>query len=232
MEILDILQSPRIRALEDIIIGYMEYGRVLSKTMDDLGVAEMRKHLIDKALIENCKDELREDILYFDKLLKREERKIKKKCKDTWNDIINDDVFLGEKDLNLCGKISIGSDYPALHPLQGDDRQTLWDMLVDESFRDNHASVEAYNSQEIYNKKLRRAEKELDSLWRKFVEVSREDEFIESLNLSDGFSHLYKKSFLAITDLIYVRTFETEIKIIEEPDIGEIYIPFKQQEKS
>jgi len=222
MEILDILQSPRIQSLEDIIIGYMEYTG-FSDVMDKLGVAKRRKYLIDKALVENCAEELREDILYFDKLLKEEVRKMEKICEDTWKDIINDDVFLGEKNLNVCGKISIGSEYPALHPLQGDDRQTLWDMLVDESFRDNHAHVEAYNSKENYKKQKNRNRQEPDPLWREYMEVSREDEFVESLNLSDGFFHLYKNTFLAITDLIYVRTFETEIKIIEESDIDSVY---------
>jgi len=222
MEILDILQSPRIQSLEDIIIGYMEYSGY-SDVMDKLCVAQMRKRLIDKTVVENCAEELREDILYFDKLLKKEERKMKKMCKETWNDIANDDVFLGEKDLNVCGKISIGSEYPALHPLQDDDRQSLWDMLVDESFRYNYAYVEAYNSKENYKKQKNRKKQEPDPLWREYMEISREDEFIESLNLSDGFFHLYKNSFLAITDLIYVRTFETEMKIIEEPDIGSRY---------
>jgi len=223
MKILDILNSPRIRSLEDIIVGYMEYTS-FSDVIDELGIAKMRKHLIDKKLVENCKEELREDILYFDKLLKKEVKKIEKKCKETWKDIVNDDVFLGEKDLDVRGKISLGCEYPTLHPLQDDDRQSLWDMLVDESFSNNHAYVEAYNSTNNYYNKIRRKRQEPDPLWKEYMEISPEDEFIESLNLSGSFFILYKNSFLAITDLIYVRTFETEIKIIEEPNIGSPYI--------
>jgi len=203
----------------------VEYGK-FGKTIEDLGIAEMRKHLLDKALIENCAEELREGILYFDKHLKKEVKKMEKLCKETWYNVVGDEEFLGEENLDVRGLISIGRDYPTLHPLQSDDRQTLWDLLVDESCRSNKAHVRTdkmkWNHEYLkwHNNEKRKRAKSDRWMMVQDLEKSNEEKFIDSLNVSSDFYHLYRHSFLALTDLIYVRTFETEIKIIEEPDLN------------
>jgi len=219
MKILEILNSSRIRTLEDVIVGYMERGGY-SNVVDELGIVERRKRLIDKALLAHCADELREDILHFDELLKKEVEKMEKMCKETWYDIVGDDVFLGEKDLYVCGKISMGSNYSTLHPLQDDDRQTLWDLLVDESFRQNHACVRTKAMIWNFDRQEKREGREPTFFYDKDADVFFDNEFLDSLHLSVGFAELYKKSYLALTDFIYIRTFETAIHIIEEPHIG------------
>jgi len=218
MEILDILKSARIRSLEDMIYGYVEFGK-FSSTIEELGIAEMRKQIIDKALLDNCADALREDILHFDKQLRREVKKMEKLCRETWYNIVGDEEFLGPEDLKLRGKISIGSDYPPLHPLQGDDRQTIWDLLVDEYYRSNKAYVRTEKMIWNFEDQERREGRMPNPKWRCDMKECCGNDFLDNLNLSVGFRKLYKHSFLALTDLIYVRTFETEVKIIEEPEI-------------
>ena len=126
---------------------------------------------------------------------------------------IKDKDFFGDN-IELRAKCFLGYDYPELHPVQGDDRQELWDAICDSGWnplyedgvtiptltlpRDSGDSFDSLTG--------------MDSLppnWNEGLDL----ELTKDLHLISPFHHLLDHTKFAITDFLYVRKFETEINI-------------------
>ena len=105
-------------------------------------------------------------------------------------------------------------EYPALHPIQGEDRQELWYALCDEDLNPLYA-----DGISILTLTFPRDE---DYTFDSFIGMDcpppnwnegLDPELTKDLHLISQFHKLFQHMLFAITDFIYVRKFRTEINV-------------------
>ena len=129
-----------------------------------------------------------------------------------WETVKDNNTFGDE--ITLTAKCFLGYKYPELHPVQGEDRQELWDAICDPDWN------------RMYDKGVSMMSLSLPTLkkysFETFIGMDcpppnwNEDldrELTKDLHLTSAFHHLFEHTKFAITDFIYVRKFETEINI-------------------
>ena len=111
--------------------------------------------------------------------------------------------------------------YPELHPVQGEDRQELWDAICDPGWNMmyNHGvSMMALSLPGLIN-----------CSFESFIGMDcpppnwnegLDHDLTKDLHLISAFHHLFDHTKFAITDFIYVRTFETEVNIEINKHVG------------
>jgi hypothetical protein len=118
------------------------------------------------------------------------------------------------EEMELTAKIYLDADYPALRPIQGDDRQDLWYALCDDDLNPMYADgisvlTLTFPRDEGYT---------FDSFigmdcpppnWNEGFDP----ELTKDLHLISQFHNLFQHMLFAITDFIYVRKFRTEINV-------------------
>ena len=194
----------------EIIQKYNDY-RCYNSDNDVL--LSLRKDIINKQVLANQK-ELLPDIIAFNEALREALREMYDRAHHIWDKMI-DIIDEGDgKEMELTAKCYLDTDYPVLHPIQGDDRQDLWYALCDDELNPMYADgisvlTLTFPRDEGYT---------FDSFigmdcpppnWNEGLDPM----LTNDLHLISQFHNLFQHMEFAITDFIYVRKFRTEINI-------------------
>lgn len=205
------LNNCGVEAIErEIIQKYNDYHRYDSN--DDV-LLSLRKDIINKKMLAIQK-ELLPDIIAFNDALREALREMYDRAYRIWDKMINTIDEGDGEEMELTAKCYLDVDYPALHPMQGDDRQDLWYALCDEDLNPLYADgisvlTLTFPRDEGYT---------FDSFigmdcpppnWNEGLDPV----LTKDLHLISQFHNLFQHMLFAITDFIYVRKFRTEIKI-------------------
>ena len=194
----------------EIILKYNDY-RCYNSDNDVL--LSLRKDIINKPVLANQK-ELLPDIIAFNDALRESLRDMYNRAHRIWDKMV-DIIDEGDgEEMELTAKCFLDTDYPAFHPIQGDDRQDLWYALCDDDLNPMYADgisvlTLTFPRDEGYT---------FDSFigmdcpppnWNEGLDP----ELTKDLHLISQFHNLFQHMLFAITDFIYVRKFRTEINI-------------------
>ena len=194
----------------EIILKYNDY-RCYNSDNDVL--LSLRKGIINKQVLANQK-ELLPDIIAFNDALREALREMYDRAHCIWNKMINIIDEGDGEEMELTAKIYLDTDYPALHPIQGDDRQDLWYALCDDDLNPMYA-----DGISVLTLTFPRDE---DYTFDTFIGMDcpppnwnegLDPELTKDLHLISQFHNLFEHMLFAITDFIYVRKFRTEINI-------------------
>ena len=194
----------------EIILKYNDYR---SYNSDNDVLLSLRKDTINKQVLENQK-ELLPDILAFNDALREALRDMYERAHRIWDKMINIIDEGDGEEMELTAKIYLDTDYPALHPIQGEDRQDLWYALCDDELNPMYADgisvlTLTFPRDENYT---------FDTFigldcpppnWNEGLDP----ELTKDLHLISQFHNLFQHMLFAITDFIYVRKFRTEINV-------------------
>ena len=214
MKIKEILLSDDIQRIErEIINAHKGIGiRYRNKDYSNFAcLLEIRKDLINKKVLK-FQEDLIPEIVEFNENLHNTLQKMYDKAYHIWIDFQK--LRDWEDDIELTAECYLGPVHPARHPLQGEDRQDLWNALCDDELntlyaggvslqtltfpRDNKESFESFIGMDCPPPNWNEG---LDS------------KLTEGLHLICQFNHLFDHTYWAITDFIYVRDFEIRIKV-------------------
>lgn len=194
----------------EIILKYNDY-RCYNSDNDVL--LSLRKDIINKPVLANQK-ELLPDIIAFNDALRESLRDMYDRAHRIWDKMINIIDEGDGEEMELSAKIYLDTDYPALHPIQGDDRQDLWYALCDDDLNPMYA-----DGISVLTLTFPRDE---DYTFDTFIGMDcpppnwnegLDPELTKDLHLISQFHNLFEHMLFAITDFIYVRKFRTEINI-------------------
>ena len=194
---------------KEIIYGYNNTRNYAS---NGDALLNLRKNIINKELLANQADIL-PDIITFNDALREALREMYDRAHRIWDKMI-DSIDEDGEEMELTAKCYFDADYPASHPIQGDDRQELWYALCDEDLNPMYVDgisvlTLTFPRDEGYT---------FDSFigmdcpppnWNEGLDP----ELTKDLHLISQFHNLFQHMLFAITDFIYVREFRTEINI-------------------
>lgn len=194
---------------KEIIYGYNNTRNYAS---NGDALLNLRKNIINKELLAHQADIL-PDIITFNDALREALREMYDRAHRIWDKMI-DSIDEDGEEMELTAKCYFDADYPASHPIQGDDRQELWYALCDEDLNPMYADgisvlTLTFPRDEGYT---------FDSFigmdcpppnWNEGLDP----ELTKDLHLISQFHNLFQHMLFAITDFIYVREFRTEINI-------------------
>ncbi len=170
----------------------------------------LRKDMINKRVLAH-QEEILSDIIAFNDALREALHEMYDRAHRIW-DNIKEQKDWGD-DFELTARCFLGNDYPKRHPVQGDDRQGLWAAICDSGWN------------RIYEDGVKfplRFPQDLNEKFDTFIGMDcpppnwnegLDQELTKDLHLISAFNHLFEHTKFAITDFIYVREFETEIKV-------------------
>lgn len=171
----------------------------------------LRKTMINERALAH-QEEILPDIIAFNDSLREALREMYDKAHRIWNSI--KDKAENPDHMHLSARCYLGNDYPPLHPVQGDDRQELWNALCDcgwnRIYEDGvtHGHLIIPMDEEYSFERLTGMDCTPPN-WNEGLD----QELTKDLHLILPFHHLFDHMNFAITDFIYVRQFETEINI-------------------
>ena len=208
---IDILCDYSVKMIErEIIQGY---NNTRCYDSDNGSLLSLRKNIINKDLLAHQKD-LLPDIIAFNDALREALNEMYDRAHRIWDKMI-DTIDEGDgEEMELTAKCYLDTDYPALHPIQGEDRQDLWYALCDGNLNPLYA-----DGISVLTLTFPRDEGcTFDSFigmdcpppnWNEGLDP----ELTKDLHLISQFHNLFQHMLFAITDFIYVRKFKTEIKV-------------------
>jgi hypothetical protein len=206
-----IFMDNNVDAIErEIILKYNDY-RCYDSDNDVL--LSLRKDIINKQVLANQR-ELLPDIIAFNDALREALRDMYDRAHRIWDKMINIIDEGDGEEMELTAKCYLDADYPALHPMQGDDRQDLWYALCDGDLNSMYA-----DGISVLTLTLPRDE---NYTFDTFIGMDcpppnwnegLDSELTKDLHLISQFHNLFQHMLFAITDFIYVRNFRTEINV-------------------
>ncbi len=203
------VSNPEIRLIEDHILMAYNDPRMIYPNCRSL--LKLRKTIINEIVLAR-QDEILPDIIAFNDALQNALKDMYDRARLIWDTVRCNDAFTDE--IELTAKCFLGYDYPELHPVQGDDRQELWDALCDSGWNPLYEDGVTITTLTL----PRDIDDSFDSLtgmdcpppnWNEGLD----QELTKDLHLISPFHHLFDHTMFALTDFIYVRKFETEIHI-------------------
>lgn len=207
------LRDDDIQRIEYEIIRVYNDGRACDYTQNG-SLLEVRKRMINKRALAR-QEELLHHIIAFNDALTEALRKMYDRACSVWEAMRNQ-LDAGEQ-ADLTAKCYLGHEYPALHPLQGDDREDLWDALCDSGWNPLYSDGVTLPTLCFKNSSSHHPYT-FDGLigmdcpppnWNEGLDR----ELTKDLHLTSAFHHLFDHTMFAITDFIYVRDFDTEINL-------------------
>ena len=208
---IDILCDYSVKEIERAII--QEYNNTRCYDSDYGVLLSLRKNIINKEMLAHQK-ELLPDIIAFNDALCEALHDMYDRAHRIWDKMIENIDETDGEEMELTAKCYFDADYPALHPIQGGDRQELWYALCDEDLNPIYA-----DGASVLTLTFPRDEDEsFDSFigmdcpppnWNEGLDP----ELTKDLHLISQFHKLFQHMNFALTDFIYVRKFKTEINI-------------------
>ena len=200
-----------VDAIEREII--QKYNDYRCYNADNDVLLSLRKDIIDKQVLANQK-ELLPEIIAFNDTLREALREMYDRAHRIWDKMINIIDEGDGEEMELTAKIYLDTDYPALHPIQGDDRQDLWYALCDDDLNPMYADCISvltltFPRDENYTFDTFIGMDCPPPNWNEGLDP----ELTKGLHLISQFHNLFQHMLFAITDFIYVRKFRTEINI-------------------
>jgi hypothetical protein len=119
-----------------------------------------------------------------------------------------------DEEMELSARCYLDYDYPRLHPIQGEDRQDLWDAICDGNLNPLYA-----DGISVLTLPLQRDE---GCTFETFIGMDcpppnwnegLDPELTKELHLISQFHNLFQHMEFAITDFVYLRKFRTKINI-------------------
>ena len=208
---IDALCDYGIKVIEREIIH--EYTNTYRYTIDDSALLSLRKDIINKEILAHQK-ELLSDIIAFNDALREALRDMYDCAHHIWDKTIQ---IIDENDgeeMVLEAKCYFDYTYPELHPIQGRDRQDLWDALCDIDLNPMYG-----DGISVLTLTFPRDE---DNSFDSFIGMDSpppnwneglDQELTKDLHLISQFHNLFQHMNFALTDFLYVRKFKTEINI-------------------
>jgi hypothetical protein len=212
-----VFMDNNVDAIErEIILKYNDYR---SYNSDNDVLLSLRKDIINKQVLANQK-ELLPDIIAFNDALRKALREMYDRAHRIWDKMINIIDEGDGEEMELTAKIYLDTDYPALHPIQGDDRQDLWYALCDDDLNPMYADgisvlTLTFPRDENYTFDTFIGMDCPPPNWNEGLDP----ELTKDLHLISQFHNLFQHMLFAITDFIYVRKFRTEINIDINKDL-------------
>ena len=203
------LQDHDIHLIEREILLKYEHAPCDYSDCDCL--LSLRKAMINERVLAH-QEEILPNIIAFNDALREALREMYDRAHRIWNSIKANKTF-GDY-LELTAKCYLGYDYPALHPIQGDDRDDLWCAICDSGWNPLYEDGVTLPTLTFPSG--------LDISFDSFIGMEcpppnwnegLDPELTRDLHLIQPFHHLFDHMKFAITDFIYVRQFETEINI-------------------
>ena len=208
---IDVLCDYNIKMIEQEII--QEYNNTYHDGFDDGALLNLRKRIINKEMLAHQADIL-PDIIAFNDALRDALRDMYDRAHRIWDRMVQTIDEADGEEMELTAKCYLDYNYPKLHPIQGEDRQDLWNALCDDDLNLLYA-----DGISVLTLTFPRDEGEtFDSFigmdcpppnWNEGLD----QELTKDLNLISQFHNLFQHMMFAITDFIYVRKFKTEITI-------------------
>ena len=209
--VIDALCDYQIKEIErEIIKGY---NNTCYDASNDDALLSLRKNIINRELLAH-QAELLPDIVAFNDALREALREMYDRTHRVWKKVAEVIDETDGEEMELTAKLYFDYTYPELHPIQGEDRQDLWDALCDEDMnplyadgisvltltfpRDESQSFESFIGMDCPPPN-----------WNEGLD----QELTKDLHLISQFHNLFQHMLFAITDFIYVRKFKTEINI-------------------
>ena len=169
----------------------------------------LRKYMINNRILVN-QEEILPDIIAFNDALTVALRKLYDRAHRIWDSIKDNADF---KDAEIEAKCYLSYDYPKLHPVQGKDRQDLWNALCDTGWNGVYEQGLSLMTLSLPEDNFSFEDfvglDEKDNNWNEGLDR----ELTKDLHLTSAFHNTFEHLKFAITDFIYVREFETEINI-------------------
>ena len=171
----------------------------------------LRKDMINKRVLAH-QEEILPDIIAFNEALTEALYEMYDRAHRIW-DFIKDNKDFGEKP-EVTAKCFLSYDYPERHPVQDEDRQDLWNALCDSGWNclyEDGVTLPTFTLPRDINNSF-------DQLigmdnpplnWNEGLD----QELTKDLHLTSAFHNLFDHMRFAITDIIYVRKFGTEINV-------------------
>lgn len=211
MSIKEILEDYSIRELESNIV--MAYNGPFKKNhdyTDERCLLQVRRDIINHYVLQH-QEELLPHIIAFNDAVREALHKLYDKAHLVYdaNKEFGDEV-------EVAARCNLGPDYPALHPVQGEDRQELWDALCDVGWN------VLYNMGVTFEFRLPH---DKDKTFDDFIGMNcpppnwnegLDQELTKDLHLIHAFHHLFDHTDFALTDFIYVREFHNKINMTVE----------------
>ena len=200
-----------IEAIEREII--QRYNNTYRYTSDDGALLSLRKKIINKEIL-NHQEMFLLDIIAFNDALREALREMYERAHRIWDKVIQNIDETDGEELELTAKCFFDYTYPKLHPLQGDDRQDLWDALCDDKWNPIYA-----DGVSVLTLTFPRDERQT---FESFIGMDcpppnwnegLDQELTKDLHLINQFHNLFQHMNFALTDFIYVRKFKTDINI-------------------
>ena len=200
-----------IETIESEIIYRYKSARYYESNDDYL--LSLRNSIINKKVLTHQKDIL-SDIIAFNDALREALREMYDRVHRVWKKVIEVMDETDGEEMELTAKLYLDYTYPELHPLQGEDRQDLWDALCDGDLNPMYA-----DGVSVLTLTLPRDE---DDSFDSFIGMDcpppnwnegLDQELTKDLHLISQFHTLFQHMNFALTDFIYVRKFKTEINI-------------------
>ena len=169
----------------------------------------LRKDMINNRILVN-QEEILPDIIAFNDAMTAALRELYDRAHRIWDSIKDHADF---KDAEIEAKCYLSYDYPKLHPVQGKDRQDLWNALCDTGWNGVYEQGLSLMTLSLPEDNFSFEDfvglDEKDNNWNEGLDR----ELTKDLHLTSAFHNTFEHLKFAITDFIYVREFETEINI-------------------
>ena len=200
-----------IETIESEIINRYKKARCYESNDDWL--LSMRRSIINKKFLDHQKEFL-PDIIAFNDALREALREMYDRAHRVWSKVVQSIDEIDSEEMELTAKLYFDYTYPELHPLQGEDRQDLWDALCDGDLNPMYA-----DGVSVLTLTLPRDE---DDSFDSFIGMDcpppnwnegLDQKLTKDLHLINQFHTLFQHMNFALTDFIYVRKFKTEINI-------------------
>ena len=169
----------------------------------------LRKDMINERVLAH-QEEILPDIIAFNDAMTDALRELYDRAHRIWDGIKDNADF---KDAEIEAKCYLSYDYPKLHPVQGKDRQDLWNALCDTGWNGVYEQGLSLMTLSLPEDNFSFEDfvglDEKDNNWNEGLDR----ELTKDLHLTSAFHNTFEHLKFAITDFIYVREFETEINI-------------------
>lgn len=208
MSIKEILQDYALQELEEQII--IAFNGPYDKRHDytnERSLLQVRRNIINHYVLQHQKA-LLPDIIAFNDALRTTLLTMYEKAHAVYD---TNKVF--GKDVIVEACCFLGKDYPALHPVQGENRQELWDALRDSGWNLLYDSGVTHTF--VLNQYVDYSFDDLmliscpNANWNEGLD----QELTKGLHLINAFHNLFDHTDFSITDFIYCREFYHEIKV-------------------